>query len=161
VQADSFSNLEAATFWRYIASSLDRLVALGTALTHEGLHWRPPAPEANSIAMLIFHTLGNAVENILEVLCGVPVERDRDAEFAARAVTGDELAARWSALRPRLEGALSQLGQDELDRMRTHPRRGTVTGREVLVVVARHAAEHLGQAELTRDLFLASNAPSP
>jgi hypothetical protein len=29
---------------------------------------------------------------------------------------------------------------------------GVLTGREVLLVVARHAAEHLGQVELTRDL---------
>jgi hypothetical protein len=135
---------------------LDRLVALGTTLSSEGLHWRPPAPEANSIAILIVHTLGNAEENILEVLCGVPVERDRDAEFAARAITGEELAARWSALRSRLEAALAQLGPDELERVRTHARRGTVSGREALIVVARHAAEHLGQAELTRDLFQAS-----
>jgi hypothetical protein len=30
-----------------------------------------------------------------------------------------------------------------------------VTGRAILIVVARHAAEHLGQAELTRDLLRA------
>ncbi len=36
-----------------------------------------------------------------------------------------------------------------------HPRRGWSTGREILLIVARHAAEHLGQAELTRDLLLA------
>ncbi|MDP9352215.1 MAG: DUF664 domain-containing protein [Chloroflexota bacterium] len=39
-----------------------------------------------------------------------------------------------------------------------HPRRGRITGREVLLVVARHCAEHLGQAELTRDLLEASGA---
>jgi hypothetical protein len=36
-----------------------------------------------------------------------------------------------------------------------HPRRGAISGREILIVVARHAAEHLGQAELTRDLWKA------
>jgi hypothetical protein len=30
-----------------------------------------------------------------------------------------------------------------------------VTGREVLMILARHAAEHVGQAELTRDLAIA------
>lgn len=152
----SFASTEAATFWRYISSSLDRLVALGTALTHEGLHWQPSASNTNSIATLIVHTLGNAEENILEALCGIPVARDRDTEFTTHAISGDELAERWNELRPRLESALAQLGPDDLDRILTHPRRGAMTGREVLIVVARHAAEHLGQAELTRDLFLAS-----
>ncbi len=45
--------------------------------------------------------------------------------------------------------ALSAL---DLEREVTHPRRGALTGRDVLIVVARHAVEHLGQAELTRDL---------
>jgi hypothetical protein len=40
--------------------------------------------------------------------------------------------------------------------MRQHPRRGPLSGREILIVVARHAAEHLGQAELTRDLMKAA-----
>lgn len=39
-----------------------------------------------------------------------------------------------------------------------HGWRGPIARREVLIVVARHAAEHLGQAELTRDLALASNS---
>jgi hypothetical protein len=34
--------------------------------------------------------------------------------------------------------------------------RGEVTGREVLMLMARHAAEHVGHAELTRDLAVAA-----
>ena len=33
-----------------------------------------------------------------------------------------------------------------------HHWRGEISGREVLIVVARHTAEHLGHAELTRDM---------
>ena len=47
-----------------------------------------------------------------------------------------------------------------LDRERTHPRRGALTAREVLIVVARHAAEHWGEAQLTRSL-LRTRAPAP
>jgi hypothetical protein len=36
---------------------------------------------------------------------------------------------------------------------------GVLTGREVLLVVARHAAEHLGQVELTRDLTKEASRP--
>ncbi|MDP9375735.1 MAG: DinB family protein [Chloroflexota bacterium] len=149
---------EVATFWRYIASSLDRLVGLVDGLDEEGLNWRPPAPGANSLNVLAAHTLGNAEENLLEILGGRRVGRDREAEFGATADAraSASLRERWQGLRVRIEAAVAVLPPAELDREREHPRRGTLTGRDVLIVVARHAAEHLGQAELTRDLLLAS-----
>ena len=42
-----------------------------------------------------------------------------------------------------------------LDQPFTHPRRGQMSGRAILMVVIRHAAEHMGHAELTRDLIRA------
>ncbi len=146
---------EAATFWRYISSSLDRLVTLAMEIDDKGLHWEPPAPETNSTAILAFHTLGNAEENILETLCDQPVNRNRQGEFTARDRSKRKLRERWEDLWPRLEQALTGLPDAALNTPRIHPRRGCIDGREILIVVARHAAEHLGQAELTRDLWLA------
>ncbi|MBN1310607.1 MAG: hypothetical protein JXB30_04240 [Anaerolineae bacterium] len=40
--------------------------------------------------------------------------------------------------------------------MHEHPRRGQMAGRAELIIVARHAAEHMGQAELTRDLLFSA-----
>ena len=45
-----------------------------------------------------------------------------------------------------------------MDRERDHPRYGTISGRELLVLVATHAAEHYGQAQLTRDLLKAQRS---
>lgn len=151
-----FRTPEVATFWRFISSSLDRLVAVGVSLNAPGLHWRPPAPGTNSVAVLVRHTLGNAEENLLKVLCGQPIARQRNGEFLDRSVSAADLVAVWQELRSRLEAALAYVEAAEMTRVRPHPRRGSVTGREVLVVVTRHAAEHLGQAELTRDLWLAA-----
>lgn len=151
-----FASPEVASFWRFIASSLDRLVELAGALEAEGLHWSPPARDANSVAVLVTHTLGNAEENVLETLAGEAVGRRREEEFVDRRLTAGELLQRWQELRPRLAAALARLPAAEMDRPRAHPRRGRLTGREVLIVVARHAAEHLGQAELTRDLWLSA-----
>ncbi len=153
---DSFESHEIATFWRYLASSLDQFVSVAMSLDADGLHWKPPADAANSIAVLLTHTLGNAEENVLEILCGEPVNRDREREFLERAATADSLAGQWRALSPRLAAALSTTSPSELDRLRYHPRRGEIDGRSILIVATRHAAEHLGQAELTRDLWLAS-----
>lgn len=150
-----FGDTEAAIFWRYSASSITRLVELAATLDKGGLIWCPPAPDTNSIYALAMHTMGNAEENILETLCGRPVGRQRDAEFA-RAGGAADVRARWQDLGPRLNTALAALTPGTLERECPHPRRGTISGREVLIVVARHAAEHLGQAELTRDLWRAT-----
>lgn len=153
---------ESALFWGYISRSLDRLVACLDGLDVDGLNWRPAAPEANSLYVLATHTLGNAAENLLEMLGNQPVGRDREAEFGvvAGADAAAMIAERWQSLRARIEAVLEGLPPDALDREYTHPRRGTITGREVLLIVARHAAEHLGQAELTRDLLRAHGNPS-
>ena len=144
---------EALIFWRYIASSLDRLVDCLDGLSEAQLNWRPDAPEANSLYALAMHTLGNAEENLLQVIGGQPVGRDRDGEFAARGDSAEAIVARWTALRAELGALLASLPADALGATYEHPRRGPLIGREILIVVARHAAEHLGQAELTGDLL--------
>jgi hypothetical protein len=144
---------EIAVFWRSIASSLDRIVDLAAVLDEAELSWRPPAEGANSVRVLVIHTLGNAEENLVSLLGAQDIARDRDAEFQVATGDGQELAARWRSLRPRIERALAGLDGESMERPYAHPRRGTISGREVLLIVARHAAEHLGQAELTRDLL--------
>src|SRR5258706_15758768 len=146
-------NAEPVPFWRYIAGSADRLVELLHGLSEAELNWRPPAPETNSLFVLATHTIANTEENILATLCGEPLRRERAAEFQAHGTTSEPLRERWALLRRRIEAALAELPPGTLDAMRQHPRRGSLTAREILIVVARHAAEHLGQAELTRDLM--------
>jgi hypothetical protein len=146
----TFQSGEAETFWRYIAGSLDRLMALVEELPESHLTWRPTAPMTNSILGLAGHTLGNAADNILGTLAGNVRARDREGEF--RAGSRRELVEPWLPLRLAFEAALRQVTAEQLDTELEHPRRGKISGREVLIVVARHAAEHLGQAELTRDL---------
>jgi hypothetical protein len=87
----SFASSEAAVFWRYLSSSLDRLVELTTGVDPRALGWRPQTPGgANSLAGLAAHTLGNAEENILGVLAGLnrayytPVQLKRTHQFVDR-----------------------------------------------------------------------------
>ena len=152
------STSEAMIYWRYISSTLDRLMTLALEIDDEGLRWEPPAPQTNSIAALASHTLTNAEENILQTLCGQPGLADGARGFTRQA-DSETLRSRWDDLRPQLGDGLSRLPPEALNEDRNHPRRGTITGREVLLVVARHAAEHLGQAELTRDLWSAQRTP--
>ena len=148
-----FHSQEVAVFWDAIGPKLDEFVQLAASIDQDGLHWHPPAESTNSIAVLVVHTLGNMEENILEVLLHQPVGRDRDAEFIDGDFDAEDLQAKWAELRARLEIALSQTPVEELEIVRSHPRRGTMTGRGVLISAAQHCAQHYGQAELTRDLY--------
>ena len=127
-----FRSQEVAEFWKAIDSRLDDFVQLATSIDQDGLHWQPPAESTNSIAVLVVHTLGNIEENILEVLLHQPVGRDRDAEFIDADFDAEDLQAKWAQLRVGLETALAQAPIEELDIVRSHPRRGTMTGRGVL-----------------------------
>jgi hypothetical protein len=147
------SSAEAERFWPYIERSVGRVLSALDGLGADELNWRPPAPETNSLLVLATHIVGNFEETLLGVLCGQPHARDRDAEFAAADATADALVARWSRLRAELAERLPTLADAELDEVRQHPRRGPVTGHDILIITARHAAEHAGQAELTRQLL--------
>jgi len=152
----AFANKEIAVFWTYIERTLERMMAVVHECTVDELNWRPPAPDANSIHALATHTFANARVNVIQVLCGRPFDRDRDAEFRSVATPDNAAVPGWPALRDELAAALAPLTAADLDRPCAHPARGEVTGREVLIILARHAAEHVGQAELTRDLAKAA-----
>lgn len=147
---------EIEQLWPYIERTLGRMLAVVDGCSVEQLNWRPPAPETNSIFALATHTFGNARMNTLGVLCGQPIERDRDGEFRAVATDANATFPEGTAIRDELAAAMGGLRDDALDRLCTHPVRGKVTGREVLMLMARHAAEHVGHAELTRDLAVAA-----
>ena len=115
------------------------------------LNWKP-LDDANSLYVLATHTMSNVRYNCLNVLCGQPITRDRDAEFVASGASTADIVARWNELKGQISDAIEELPSTELDRERDHANYGSITGRELLIVVARHAAEHYGQAQLTRDL---------
>ena len=135
---------------------LDRIVACLEGLDDRGLNWRPTPEGTNSLSVIVMHTLGNAEENVLEMLCGEPVGRDRDAEFAASGESEAELQERWRSLRERLQSCLAGLAPEDMGREFEHTRRGVMTGREVMLITISHAAEHIGEAELTLNLYRTS-----
>jgi uncharacterized damage-inducible protein DinB len=151
---------EVMLFWRYITSSIDQLFGSMEGLSAQEIN-RSPIPSANSLYVLATHTMGTTAENLLEVLCGQPVHRQREAEFAAQGDSLEALRAQWQSLRAQIQAQLEQLDNATLGQARAHPRRGNISGRDVLIVVARHCAEHMGQAFLTRDLILAQRNATP
>jgi uncharacterized damage-inducible protein DinB len=141
---------------------LDRLCGAIDGLSEEQLNWKPPIPDGNSIFVIATHMLGNAEAWALGIACEQPIERDRAAEFRSTGPSAAPLIERARELSQQLEQALNKLSAVELDRVRevsqSHWGVGvtdSITGREALLHVIEHAANHLGHIEVTRDLALA------
>ena len=129
-------------------------------LSGDDLNWKP-LESANSLCVLAVHVMGNAADNILDMLCKQDVSRNRDEEFRSVGTSPEAVHRRWHELQAQISTCLDGLPTGSLERQYEHPRRGRLTGRETLVVVARHAAKHMGQAELTLDLLLAAKGRPP
>lgn len=149
---------EAAAFTDPLCTAVERILACLDGIDAEGLNWRPPAPETNSLYVLAFHTMGSAEEAIISVLGGEHVARDRDAEFRVSGDSAAPLYARWEALRPRLRETLARLTPADMEKTVHHRRFGAMSGRTFLILSTQHPAEHAGHAELTRDLLKASRS---
>ena len=132
----------------------DRLLETIADLDEDAVNWKPPAPGANSLLVLVTHAIASAEEHVVGIAAGMTVVRNRDAEFAAKGAAA-HLASRASEVRGRIAEALSSL-EGRLDEERDAPfrtwpaPRGTV--RDRLVHSVSHTAEHVGHAQLTRDL---------
>jgi hypothetical protein len=143
---------EIETLWRFIRRSVDRILACLNGLNEEELNWYP-LPSANSLYVLATHAMANVESNILGVLCGLEILRNRDDEFKAKGTSSETLFNKWHELQKRISTNLSNLPPDALNQEYKHPRLGMITGRYHFIVIARHMAEHVGHSELTRDLL--------
>jgi hypothetical protein len=148
------SSAEIDSFRLRLEYEFDRLLDTIADLDEEAVNWKPPAPGANSLLVLVTHALASAEDNVVRRAAGKTVVRNRDAEFAATGGTS-HLIARANEVRSRVADALAGL-EGHLDEEREStfgkwPARWTV--RDSLVHAISHTAEHAGHAQLTRDLY--------
>ena len=115
------------------------------------LNWSP-APKANSVAVIVTHTLASELDTLLLVrdLTG---DRDRDAEFRTVAPGASDLLAAID----RADELLTQHGEhiivDDLMATRTRPNRDPQIGLHWLINNYGHAREHLGHLQLTTQMY--------
>lgn len=121
-----------------------------------------PAASGNSPYTIANHVLEATRVYALGFGCRRPVSRDRQREFEAPATSLEEVGRRLRDLDDELGAALSELAQEALDERLTPARELWGTGsireisrREALIESVRHAAVHLGELRLTRDLVTA------
>lgn len=135
-----------------ILRCIDRVAALTDGLSDQRVSAVPGIPGWNSLGAISWHVMANAEENLLGIVAGRPVLRDREYEFVDNAQRGRiAIVERWEVLRMDLRLLFDSLTPDRMDYLRFHPRRGQVSVLELLLVVFRHAAEHEGHAQMTRD----------
>jgi hypothetical protein len=119
-------------------------------MDHGTLNWKP-LPLANSVAVLVVHTLGSEREMIRGVR-SISTERDRESEFRAESEASD-LVARLDLADRELDEHLGALTAADLTELRPRGDRPPRAGLEWLLSNYGHAREHLAQIELTKQLY--------
>jgi len=114
------------------------------------LNWRP-LPQANSIAVLIAHTLG-AEQEMIRAVRALATDRDRDDEFGVE-LDAAALLAMLDQADLDLEENLLAVTSADLTEMRPRGDRPPLPGIVWLLGNYGHAREHLAQAELTKQLY--------
>ena len=134
-----------------LVREVDRVIGATGGLTAAQLTWTPAADGANSLLVLAAHTVGAAERHILVNISARKPGGTRDEEFAAQADIA-VVRARWETVKRGIVDVLDNLPPGRLD----DDLPGPVSTRSVQAMIVHaiaHAAEHAGQAELTRDLI--------
>lgn len=126
--------------WRDVVNGLDA----------EALNWKP-GEETNSLAVLVSHAL-DAERFLLASSADAEIERDREAQFRVVVSGPDELLAYIDEVERDVDGYLDQLTDELLASEITRGAR-SVTGAWWALHAVEHSCEHIGHAELTRQLW--------
>jgi uncharacterized damage-inducible protein DinB len=119
----------------------------------DALDWSP-GPDMNSISVLVVHLTGAERYWIGDVAAQDPKERNRDAEFRVRDVGIDVLKKRLADNLEYARNALGKLTVQDLETTRVSARDGrTFTVAWALLHALEHTTLHLGQIQLTRQLW--------
>ncbi len=140
----------------YVDHAVDELAGVVTGLGDDLANQRPDLPGANSPYAILTHCVGVMAYWGGHVVAGRDVQRDRPAEFTAAGRVAGLVAAAEQA---KLEFRADALTADPAAPPRRPARRQDVlearSQGHALLHVVEELYQHLGQAELTRDLLLA------
>ncbi len=117
------------------------------------LDWNP-GPQMNSISVMLFHLTGAERFWIGDIALQDPSNRDREAEFKVVNVEVDTLNKRLDDNLHYARTVLDKLSLQDLETLRSTPRDGNqYTVAWALLHALEHSSIHLGQIQLTRQLW--------
>ena len=118
-------------------------------LPPEAFAWQPTSPLANSLAAICTHAVASAEWWVLSCVGDGPLERDREAEFAAE-TSWAELRPRFESFLARAETLLAPMTSDDFARRSRNPA-GDRMNRRCFSHTVEHLGLHLGHVEITVD----------
>ena len=121
-------------------------------LSPVGLDWTSQ-PGMNSIGVMVFHLTGAERYLVGEIIAGEAPTRDRDAEFKVKSMDSASLVMRLTESRAFIAGVLKELTAIDLEARRMFRNQREVTVGWVLGHALKHTARHLGQIQITRELW--------
>jgi uncharacterized damage-inducible protein DinB len=147
---------ERETYAHYLRWILADIVGVMEELDDEQRRWRP-LETANDALTVARHVIGATRSYAIEIGCGIPIGRDRDAEFRPAEDDGT-LVERLRALDEEVADAFARVddasfnlpAEAKTEWTASDPPTGT--RRDVVVQSIRHAGIHLGELRLTADL---------
>ena len=116
-------------------------------------NWTPTNDETNSLFVLATHVIGSEHGWIYEILGNGEKTRQRPTEFLAKGSSLDALRAEYERVANETQQVLEGLTESDLAATRYREDRGNVTARWIILHVIEHSSEHVGQMELTKQLW--------
>jgi uncharacterized damage-inducible protein DinB len=122
-------------------------------LPSAALDWTP-GPDMNSISVLVFHLTGSTRYWIGDIAVQESSNRDRDAEFRVHNIDVDLLKQRLADNLEYARNTLNKFTMEDLQMTRRSARNERIfTVGWALLHALEHASLHLGQIQLTRQLW--------
>ncbi|HEY6567660.1 MAG TPA: DUF664 domain-containing protein [Actinomycetota bacterium] len=141
-----------------LSDSLDELRKAVDGCTADELNRRPAGDDTNGLAVLVTHAMGST-RAWLSVAVGAPLpERDRDAEFLVVVEDPGAFLATFDAAAGQCRSLLATDAPFDPGRVGTAPWRTygsdePVTAAWALLHAVEHLREHVGHAQLTRQIL--------
>ncbi len=143
---------------RIIGEAFDTLRRVVDGLPPEALNWEPAGPETNSITVLVTHAM-SATRLLLNLAVALPLpERDRPAEFRARAESAEELRRHIDDLAAQCDRVLDRAAGVDWGEVRRRTRDDGSVMEMSAAYALLHAVDHLrghtDEASLTRHVWV-------
>ena len=139
---------------RVLAEIKDEIKGIIKNLDQESLNWTPLSPEqTNSVYSLVVHLCGSERQMIHHTIGKLKIERDRDAEFRAKGESVNELETLMKDTSEASREILKSLTTEQLGELHDTGLWGEITVRRAILRQIHHQALHLGQIQITRQLY--------
>jgi len=136
---------------RMLDGQAERYGNVVDALPEDALNWRPGNEETNSVAQLVRHV--TAVQNVLlSRTLGEDLKHDHEYSLRNDPATKEELHGLLTDAKTKKDDQLARLDTMDMSEMLPGGRGPTMRAHYV-IHTADHGQEHLGHAELTKQLW--------